>query len=82
MMKVERIVNGTAKTWDEPHVDLGGFLKAHMLGLISHVNDTLQDVQGKKTVAMKRKILRGLGALILQIGPSIAYVAPQVRDAC
>jgi serine/threonine-protein kinase ATR len=49
-----------------------------MLGLISHVNDLLQDVQGKKTVAIKRKIIRGLGALILQIGPAVAYVAPQV----
>jgi len=49
-----------------------------MLGLISHINDLLQDVQGKKPVAMKRKILRSLGGLIELIGEAINNVAPQV----
>jgi len=58
--------------------DSGAFLKAHVLGLISQVNDMLQDVQGKKGVTVKRRIIRGLGVLILQIGPTITSVAPQV----
>lgn len=82
MKKVERIVNTTTKGGTQPPVQLSTFLKAHMLGLISHINDMLQDVQGKKSVASKRKIIRGLGALILQIGPTITHAAPQVRDQC
>lgn len=49
-----------------------------MLGLISDINDMLQDVQGKKSVTVKRKILRSLGALVSEIGPAINNVAPQV----
>src|ERR1700683_200048 len=49
-----------------------------MLGVISDMNDMLQDVHGKKTIAEKRQILRSLGALILHIGSSISDVAPQV----
>ena len=49
-----------------------------MLGLISEVNEMLQDVQGKKTVAIKRKILRSLGALVEQADIAINNVAPQV----
>ncbi|KAJ3568764.1 hypothetical protein NP233_g5503 [Leucocoprinus birnbaumii] len=72
--KIERIVNSSPKADKQPAVDLGTFLKAHMLGLISQVNDMLQDVHGKKTVVIKRKIIRGLGALIAQIGPTITYI--------
>lgn len=61
-----------------PAVELGAFLKTYMLGLISVINDMLQDVQGKKTVTSKRKILRSLGALISEIGPAVSNVAPQV----
>lgn len=51
-----------------------------MLGLISDINDMLQDVQGKKPVEIKRKILRSLGALVGQIGPIINNVSPQVSS--
>jgi serine/threonine-protein kinase ATR len=64
-----------------PPPDLGTFLKTYMLGLISVINDMLQDVQGKKTVTVKRQILRSLGALVIQIGPSISNVSPQVGSA-
>lgn len=80
MKKVERITNATEKdgNGNQPPTELSAFLKVHMLGLISHINDMLQDVQGKKSVASKRKIIKGLGALIVQIGPSITNGAPQV----
>lgn len=58
--------------------DLGTFLKPWMLGIISDMNDMLQDVQGRKSVSEKRQILRGLAALINNIGPTISNVAPQV----
>ena len=40
----------------------------------------LQDVQGKKSVTVKRKILRSLGALVSEIGPAVHNVAPQVHS--
>jgi serine/threonine-protein kinase ATR len=82
MKKVERVVNSTTNAGQPSPAELGAFLKAHMLGLISHINDLLQDVQGKKNVGSKQKIIRGLGAVIQQIGSTITYAAPQVRDHC
>lgn len=58
--------------------DLGEFLKTHMLGILSNMNDMLQDIPGKATVEAKQQILRSLGALVSNIGPSITSVAPQV----
>ncbi|KAF8897901.1 hypothetical protein BD779DRAFT_1608382 [Infundibulicybe gibba] len=79
LKKVERIMMvapNRGRTLPAP--DLGAFLKTYMLGLISEINDSLQDVRGKKTVTAKRKILRGLGALINQIGPPVNNVSPQI----
>ena len=79
LKKVERaLVTGKGKTF--PPVHLGAFLKTYMLGLISDINDMLQDVQGKKSVTVKRKILRSLGALVSEIGPAVHNVAPQVHS--
>lgn len=49
-----------------------------MLGVISHLNDMLQEVQGKKTLESKQQIIRSLAAFIAQLGPAIANVALQV----
>ncbi|KAA1466566.1 hypothetical protein DENSPDRAFT_811680 [Dentipellis sp. KUC8613] len=62
----------------QPPPDLATFLKTHMLGVISHLIDMLQDIQGKKTTESKRQILRSLGALTQILGPSISSVAPQI----
>ena len=59
--------------------DLGSFLKPHMLGVISQLSEMLHDIQGKKTVAYKRKIIRSLGALIGLVGDSMSSFSPQVR---
>ena len=80
MKKVERAL-ATGKGRTLPPVHLGAFLKTYMLGLISDINDMLQDVQGKKSVTAKRKILRSLGALVSEIGPAINNVAPQVYSS-
>lgn len=58
--------------------DLGAFLKPHMLGVISQLNEMLHDIQGKKTVAFKRKIIRSLGVLIDLVGDSMVSFSPQV----
>jgi serine/threonine-protein kinase ATR len=60
-----------------PSKTLGEFLKGYLLGIISHINEMLQDVQGKKTISSKQQILRSLGALVSHMGPAISMVAPQ-----
>ena len=59
--------------------DLGVFLKPHMLGVISHLNETLHDIQGRKSAAYKCKVIRSLGALIRLVGDSMSSFSPQVR---
>ncbi|CAA7258548.1 unnamed protein product [Cyclocybe aegerita] len=76
LKKVEGVLTSSNNL--SPTPDLGGFLKNYMLGLISDINDILQDVQGKKPLALKQKILRSLGALVELIGPAINNVAPQI----
>ncbi|OBZ70466.1 Serine/threonine-protein kinase atr [Grifola frondosa] len=58
--------------------DTGDILTVNMLGVISNLNDMLQDVQGKRSIESKRRILRSLGPFIAHIGPSIYNVAPQL----
>jgi len=62
--------------------DLSEFLKTHMLGLIAHINDILQDFRGKKPVAFKQKVLRSLGELVKQASDSVSSAAPQVGLSC
>ncbi|WWC71522.1 uncharacterized protein I206_105480 [Kwoniella pini CBS 10737] len=57
--------------------DVGAFLKPQMLGVISQLNDMLHDVQGKKSVEYKRKIIRSFGSLIRIAGDSMAGFSPQ-----
>ncbi|KAF8638618.1 hypothetical protein AX17_002159 [Amanita inopinata Kibby_2008] len=61
-----------------PIPDLGAFLKNYMLGIISGLSDMLQGVHGKKSVAVKRKIVRSIGILTTFIGPPISNVASQI----
>ncbi|KAH7931163.1 hypothetical protein BV22DRAFT_1052917 [Leucogyrophana mollusca] len=63
---------------DLADIDLTPLLKSYMLGVVSNLNDMLQDVQGKKSIPVKRQILRGLGVLFGQIGSSVHNIAPQI----
>ncbi|KAL5508165.1 hypothetical protein ACEPAH_5783 [Sanghuangporus vaninii] len=76
--KVERTL--APSTYDRQVVaqHIGSFLKMYMLGIIALLNDILQDVQGRKTDDMKRKVLLGLNALVKEVGSSISAVAPQI----
>lgn len=58
--------------------DLGDFLKPYMLGIISNVNELLQDGRGKKTVQEKTKVIRSLGVLMKEIGVTMATFSQQV----
>ena len=50
-----------------------------MLGVISTLNDMLQEVHGRQTIEMKQKVLRSFGEFAKVVGPTIANVAPQAR---
>lgn len=76
-----RKVEMCAHDADETALDLGSFLKVHMLGIISYMSEMLQEIKAKATLNFKKQILRSLGALINIIGPSINAVSPQVLYA-
>ncbi|KAL0577467.1 hypothetical protein V5O48_004536 [Marasmius crinis-equi] len=71
--KVEQTVSST-----DGRGEPTGLLKSYILGIITNINDMLQDVQGKKSVERKREIIRSLGSLVEQIGSSVSVVAPQI----
>lgn len=48
------------------------------MGIVSHLNEVLQDVHGKRPLAVKKKVMRSLGALVQNVGSQITSVAPQV----
>ncbi|KAI0353102.1 hypothetical protein OH77DRAFT_1497585 [Trametes cingulata] len=58
--------------------EFAAFLKEHMLGIISSLNDMLQEVHGKQSIESKQKILRSYGEFAKQVGPAISNVAPQI----
>ncbi|KZT29389.1 hypothetical protein NEOLEDRAFT_1056118 [Neolentinus lepideus HHB14362 ss-1] len=79
LQKVEQTLHTTTRTaHSSTEEHLGAFLKTHILGIITHMNEMLQEVQGKKSLEAKRQILRSLGAVIVRIGPSVSNVAPQI----
>jgi serine/threonine-protein kinase ATR len=49
-----------------------------MLGVVVHINDVLQDVRGKVSVAHKNQVLRSLGVVIERVGAPCSAVSPQV----
>lgn len=51
----------------------------HMLGIMIHTNDVLQDARGKTSIDRKKQVMRSLGVLIERVGPTCSFVAPQVR---
>ena len=73
LLRAQRTLDGDAC---EP--DLGRFLKPHMLGVMTHLNETLHDIRGKKSAVFKRKLIRSLGVLIGLVGDSMASYSPQV----
>ncbi|KAG2060248.1 hypothetical protein BDR06DRAFT_872755 [Suillus hirtellus] len=73
LRKVQRSVT------DDTELEMSLFLKMYMLGIVSNLNEMLQDVHGKKSFPAKKQILRGLGVLIVQIGPLVNEVSPQAR---
>lgn len=57
---------------------LTAFLESYLLGIITHVNELLHDVRGRKAAKDKNKILHSLGSFFKLIGPAISQVSHQV----
>lgn len=82
MLKVEKQVAPptTQRTRSaHPRGDLATFLKPYMLGIMTRLNEVLQDVLGKKPIRFKSQVIRSIGALVLEVGHTISAIAPQVR---
>lgn len=47
---------------------------------MTYFNEVLQEVQGKRTPAYKRQVVRSIGNLIQTIGSPISAIAPQVSN--
>lgn len=54
------------------------WLKKHMLGIITGISDTIQDLRGRKTAEEKAKVLRSLDGLIHRVGFTMAGFSSQV----
>lgn len=58
--------------------DVITFLKQHMLGIISELNDMLHDMHEKKTIKQKLEVISSYEALICLAGSTMAVYSPQV----
>ncbi|KAJ9093722.1 hypothetical protein QFC21_006318 [Naganishia friedmannii] len=54
------------------------FLKQHMLGIISELNDMLHDMHEKKTIEQKLDVISSYAALIELAGSTMAVYSPQI----
>ncbi|CAE6465638.1 unnamed protein product [Rhizoctonia solani] len=61
-----------------PAIDLPAFLTNHLLGIVMHINDALQDVRGKATVAQKTQMIRSLGVVVGLVGTTSSFVSHQI----
>ncbi|KAH9948812.1 hypothetical protein B0H21DRAFT_777700 [Amylocystis lapponica] len=78
LIKVERHTMSSRSRGATPPGNIGAFLKPYMLGIMTALNDYLQEPQGKRPPEFKKKILRSLGPFVTQIGPAVTNVAPQI----
>ncbi|EMD40504.1 hypothetical protein CERSUDRAFT_44292 [Gelatoporia subvermispora B] len=78
LMKVERTVSAKPNRRVAPPQNIGAFLRSYMLGVITHINDMLQDVQGKRPIEAKKRIIKSLGPFMTEVGPGVSHVAPQI----
>lgn len=77
LKKVHRCMAPIHKGRTPSELDLGAYLKEHMLGLITHISEMVQEIPRKYSIQAKCGILRSLGALVRHIGPAISNIAPQ-----
>lgn len=77
-MKVQRTAENRTSQYDTIEEAVQALLQQHMLGIVSQLNDYLQEVHGKQSVDGKRRIIKSLGVFIDLVGSTIQGIAPQV----
>ena len=78
-MKVEKTAKPSHPTRPKgPQSDLPTFLRPHLLAIVTHITDFLQDYHGKQTPKAKQQAVRSIGQLVDVVGPALSSVAPQV----
>ncbi|TBU47261.1 hypothetical protein BD309DRAFT_856414 [Dichomitus squalens] len=78
LRKLVRLLGAPGSEASGTRQEIEAFFKEHMLGVISTLNDMLQEVHGRQSIETKQKILRSLGEFAKLVGPTIANVAPQI----
>ncbi|KAI0832693.1 hypothetical protein BC628DRAFT_1309839 [Trametes gibbosa] len=74
----QKIAPPTSKAPSGSEEEYTNYLKEHMLGIITALNDTLQEAHGKQPIESKQKILRSFGEFAKQVGSAINNVSPQI----
>ncbi|KAI0751060.1 hypothetical protein C8Q80DRAFT_1099585 [Daedaleopsis nitida] len=74
LRKLTRVLQGDA----ERSVEVSAKLKDQMLGIITTLNDMVQEVREKKTPESKQKILRSFGEFARRVGKDVSNVGPQI----
>ena len=77
-MKVQQTAENRNSQYDTAEEAVQALLQQHMLGIVSQLNDYLQEVHGKQSADAKRRIIKALGVFIDIVGPTIQGIAPQV----
>ncbi|EIW76220.1 hypothetical protein CONPUDRAFT_158248 [Coniophora puteana RWD-64-598 SS2] len=79
LKRIDRLLNiSTEERPSASQPNIADLLHSYMLGVLSHLNDMLQDFKGKKSVENKCQMIRGLGEFVKHIGPPVHGIAPQV----
>ncbi|KAI0797124.1 hypothetical protein C8Q75DRAFT_710778 [Abortiporus biennis] len=79
--KAEQLLNSrTSQKTPASEETVRMFLKTHMLGVVTYLNERLQDARSKRTPEAKKQILRSLGPFVELVGPAINSVSPQLMS--
>ncbi|KAJ9091817.1 hypothetical protein QFC19_008930 [Naganishia cerealis] len=79
LQRVHQFGHPESKRQSTKH-DVIVFLKQHMLGIISELNDMLHDMHEKKTIKQKLEVISSYEALIRLAGSTMAVYSPQVTS--
>ncbi|KAH9855081.1 hypothetical protein C2E23DRAFT_725567 [Lenzites betulinus] len=74
----QKIAPSKSKVASGSEEEYTSYLKEHMLGIITALNDKLQEAHGKQPIESKQKILRSFGEFAKQVGSAINNVSPQI----
>lgn len=75
-IKALEIVAANVEDTDKPN--LSQFLRHHILGIMTHINDVINDTHGRTTTNVRAQTIGAVNEFILIIGKDIVTVMPQI----